>query len=232
MSQRQGRFSGTRVGHRSGLFLVSLVGYYLLLPYIGWFGEILPLVDREFFQLLLFMGIMLSGIRAVSERRRHFRIGLAIGVPTIIGDWVAYFVSSPGLDVFIQVAYLLFVSYVGIRVFGYVLAQGRVDPDRIFAAISVYFLIALGFAIVYGFMESITPGSFSGLTTGGDDLPSAEFFYYSLVTLTTLGYGEITPVTPQVRSLAAIEAMMGVFYVAILVARLVALYSQAGRVDR
>ena len=232
MSQRQPLFPGSEVGRRCGLFLASLVGYYLLLPYIGWFGEVLPLFDAESFQVFLFMGILLTGIRAVSERRRDFRIGMAVGVPTLIVDWVAYFIPSPGLDLVIQAAYLAFVGYVGIRVFGYVLARGEVDPDRIFAAISVYFLIALGFAIVYGIIESLQPGSFSGLTTGGESRPSAEFLYYSLVTLTTLGYGEITPVAPQVRSLAAIEAMMGVFYVATLVARLVALHSQSRRGDQ
>lgn len=232
MSQRQGRFSENGVGHRSGLFLVSLVGYYVLLPYIAWFGAAIPFFDPESLQVLLFMGILLTGIRAVSEDSKHFRIGLAIGVPTMILDWVAYSIGGPELDVFVQIAYLVFVSYVGIRVFGYVLAPGVVNPNRMFAAISVYILIGLGFALVFAIVESLQPGSFSGLSTQGMNRHSAELVYYSLVTLTTLGYGEITPVAPQVRSLATIEAMMGVFYVAILVARLVALYSQAGRVDR
>jgi hypothetical protein len=219
-------------GHRSGLFLLWLVCYYLLLPYIGWFGDVLPLVDAEFFKVLLFMGILLTGIRAVSEDPRHFRIGLAIGIPTMIADWVAYFIPSPELAVCIQVAYLVFTGYVGIRVFGYVLAPGEVNLDRMFAAISVYVLIGLGFAIVFGIIESLQPGSFSGHSTDGSSRHSAELLYYSFVTLTTLGYGEITPVAPQVRSLATIEAMMGVFYVAILVARLVALYSREGKGDR
>lgn len=229
MSQRKALLTGIVVGHRSGLFLLWLVGYYLLLPYIGWFGEILPLFDADSFQVFMFMGILLTGIRAVSEDPRHLRIGLAIGVPTMIVDWLAYFISSPGLDVVIGITYLLFVSYVGIRVFGYVLMPGEVNPDRIFAAISVYFLIGLGFAVIYGIIELLQPGSFSGLSMDGLGRHSAELLYYSFVTLTTLGYGEITPVAPQVRSLAAIEAMMGVFYIAIMVARLVAMYSQSGK---
>ena len=223
-------FPKVRVGHKSGLFLASLVGYYLLLPYIGWFGDILPLFDSDSFRVLLLMGVLLAGIRTVSESRRHFRIGLALGVPTLILDWVAYFIPSPALDVITLIGYLVFVSYVGIRILGYVLAPGEVHPDRLFAAVSFYFLIGIGFSIVYGMIEFSNPGSFSGLAmSGSESRPTAELLYYSFVTLTTLGYGEITPVTPQVRSLAAIEAMMGVFYVAIMVARLVTLYSQSGK---
>ena len=130
-----------------------------------------------------------------------------------------------------QEAQVLFVAYVGIRIFGYVLAPGEVSPDRMYAAISVYVLMGLGFALVFGIVESLQPGSFSGLSEGANR-HSVGLLYYSLVTLTTLGYGEITPVAPQVRSLATIEAGMGVFYVAILVARLVALYNQSERGNR
>ena len=229
MSQRKALLSGSVVGHRSGLFLLWLVGYYLMAPNIGWFGKVLPLFNAELLQVLLFLGILLTGIRAVSENPKHFRMGLAIGVPTMIADWVAFFIASPGLDVGIQIAYLLFVGYVGIMVFGYVVVPGEVNPDKIFAAISVYILIGLGFSVVYGIFEYIQPGSFSGLSAEGVGRNSAELLYYSFVTLTALGYGEITPVAPQVRSLAAIEAMMGIFYIAIMVARLVALYSQGGK---
>ena len=233
MSQGQAGDSESRVlfsksggNHRCGLFLASLVGYYLLLPYIGWFGEILPLFDSESFQVFLFMGILLTGIRTVSESPRHFRIGLALGIPTFILEWVSYFVPGHALAVATSITTLVFVIYVGIRIFGYVLAPGEVNPDKLFAAGSFYFLIGLAFAIIYGVLEFLTPGSFAGITLFGDEnRPTAELLYYSFVTLTTLGYGEITPVTPQVRSLAAIEAMMGVFYLAIMVARLVALYS-------
>lgn len=223
-------FSKVGANHKSGLFLASLVGYYLLLPYIAWFGDILPLFDSDSFQVFLFMGVLLTGIRTVSESRRHFWIGLSLGLPTLILDWVAYFIPNPAMVVIILIAYLVFVGYVGIRVLGYVLAPGAVNPDRLFAAMSFYFLIGIGFSIVYGMIEFLNPGSFSGLAMlGSERRPTAELLYYSFVTLTTLGYGEITPVTPQVRSLAAIEAMMGVFYLAIMVARLVALYSQSGK---
>ena len=79
-------------------------------------------------------------------------------------------------------------------------------------------------------IETLQPGSFAGVSVDldGARLP-VELVYYSFVTLTTLGYGEITPVAPQVRSLAAIEAIMGVFYLAILVARLVTAYRDPER---
>ena len=93
-------------------------------------------------------------------------------------------------------------------------------------------LVGLAWAFLFSLLEVLQPGSFNlpELSAEPLDLAAMEvrrlsvFMYYSLVTLTTLGYGDITPVTPLARNLAAFEAVMGQLYIAILVARLVGLH--------
>ena len=96
-------------------------------------------------------------------------------------------------------------------------------PDVLYGAISVYLMIGLTWSVAYLLLENLYPGSFYIDAAHNPDgyLNLSDLLYYSYVTLTTLGYGDITLVTSQARSLAFLEAVCGVLYVAVLVARLV-----------
>lgn len=96
--------------------------------------------------------------------------------------------------------------------------QDSADLDTIFGAIFGYFLMALSWGLFYEQMESIEPGSFI-LADAGPTISS--FFYFSLVTITTLGFGDILPSTPLTRLAAGIEAALGTLYVAIFIGRIV-----------
>ena len=104
-----------------------------------------------------------------------------------------------------------------------VFAPGSITWARIEGAIAVYLLMAVGFATLYATVEIMSPQSFFGVRpTIGDDFGSS-FLYYSLVTQTTVGFGDISPVHPAARSLTTLQAICGQFYIAILVSRLVSL---------
>lgn len=110
----------------------------------------------------------------------------------------------------------------------------EVTVDQILGAISLMLLLALAWAALFDFLAGLPlePEAFRGLSDGThafQDSRSGELIYFSLVTLTTLGYGDIVPVHPMVRTLAALEALCGQLYIAILVARLVALYMSPSR---
>ena len=96
-----------------------------------------------------------------------------------------------------------------------------VDLNKIAGSVCIYLLVAIVWAILYEFLELWTPGSFSGLTASPGAPRFDEFLYFSLVTITTLGYGDTTPATPLAGTLAALEAVIGVFYTTVLVASLV-----------
>ena len=106
-----------------------------------------------------------------------------------------------------------------------VYAPGRITYRRLQGAVVVYLSFAAIFASAYGVIWELVPGAFGSVqaVTIGDDAEAAALMYFSLTTLTTTGYGDIVAVDPFVRSLANLEALIGVFYVAITVARLVTL---------
>ncbi|WP_375228488.1 ion channel [Roseobacter sp. S98] len=97
-------------------------------------------------------------------------------------------------------------------------SQSRVDGGLLLASINIYFALGVTFAMTYGLIDRAVPGSFS-MPIFSDLTPnSTEFMYFSLVTLSTLGYGDILPVSDQARTLAAIEALAGQVYLTIAVA--------------
>jgi hypothetical protein len=111
----------------------------------------------------------------------------------------------------------------------YVLRGAEVSLDRIFAAIVAYMLLALGFAAAYQAINTLAPASFAlpEATDGAHELERLELqlVYFSFVTIATLGYGDITPRLPLAQMLAVLEAVVGQFYVAVIIAWLVSAYA-------
>jgi voltage-gated potassium channel Kch len=102
-----------------------------------------------------------------------------------------------------------------------VLFSGPIDTNKIVGAICIYLLMGLIWALLYLLIAQATPGAFNGLEQSPWYDNFAAVTYYSYVTLTTLGYGDISPVAPLARFLVYMEAIVGVFYMAILVASLI-----------
>ena len=102
-----------------------------------------------------------------------------------------------------------------------VLFTGNIDTNKIVGAICIYLLLGLIWAMMYLFIAEAVPGAFNGMTQAPwlDNFGTAV--YFSFVTITTLGYGDISPVLPLARFLVYMEAIVGVFYMAILVASLI-----------
>ena len=109
---------------------------------------------------------------------------------------------------------------------GVVFGPGRITVHRIRGAIVLYLTFALIFAWLYRLLAQTIPGCFSGLTFRPGELGSlSSFIYFSLTVLTTVGFGDITPVNDFVRNLAMLEAPLGQLYPAVILARLLTLYA-------
>ena len=106
---------------------------------------------------------------------------------------------------------------------GQVMFTGNVSRNSILGAICIYFLIGLWFTFAYMIVEYFFPNSFRGLDSEFWQQDLGAFSFYSMVTLTTLGYGDITPLAPMARFLAYMQAVVGVFYTTVLVASLIGL---------
>ncbi len=115
--------------------------------------------------------------------------------------------------------HIVFFTIVSATVLAELMQVEEVTLDKVLGAICGYLLLALGFAILYTLAANLSPGAFTLENPDFDDLT-----YFSIITLSTLGYGDIAPVHDSVRALAALEAIIGQFYIAIIVARLVSLY--------
>ena len=117
--------------------------------------------------------------------------------------------------------WLALILYILVSMVRCALRPGPVDSERIFAALSTYLLAGLAFATGYWLMDQVWPGSFGGAAAQG--LSRNDAVYFSFVTLATLGYGDVVPVSPPARGFALLEAVGGQLYIAVLIARLVSL---------
>ena len=166
--------------------------------------------------------ILMSGIYAVSQNKHIFYIAMVIASPALIAQWSSYFVSMPSSFLVGKIFGMLFFIFTVIVILNYLFKEKEITADVIIGSICAYLLIGMVWAFVYAILENLQPGSFQIPEELGADL--SYFTYYSFVTITTLGYGDITPLTASARSLSLLEAIMGQLYIAVLIARLVGIH--------
>lgn len=164
---------------------------------------------------------LVSGTMRFRNSKLSFRIGSGVVVVVVAVSLLGILLDESGLSNLHLVILIVFYIWVTWLAIGQVLFSGPVDINKIVGAICVYLLLGLIWALCYLLIAQLVPGAYNGL----EQTPWYESFsavaYYSYVTLTTLGYGDISPVVPIARFLVYMEAITGVLYMAILVASLV-----------
>jgi Ion channel len=130
-------------------------------------------------------------------------------------------------------AMALLLAAVTIALLRYVLDLRPITTDKVFGAVAAYVLIAFTFASLFGLLQLFQPNAFNASAVNEPDglLDWSDMMYFSFTVLTSTGFGEITPVTHMARSLIVIEQVLGVMYVAFLIARLANLYGRSQRTD-
>jgi VanZ family protein len=212
--------TGSRAAHlrMSGMamLLVLIVGTVFVAPALLPFGTAWRVFTDGAFALIL-----LSGVVATADHRRLAAALAVLSVVVIAVRWTEWLVPAAALPAFREVSTLLALLVLAFSVGINVFAASRTIGDRIFGAVTLYLLLGLIWAVAYAAIESAMPGSFAGKLNPQSAL--ADWAYFSFVTLTTVGYGDITPVARAARSLAMLEALIGQLYPAIIIARLVSL---------
>ena len=171
------------------------------------------------------------GVYACAHTRRSFFIALALALPAAVLLWTGSGGegAEPGTAAWLLLA--LFIVYLLTVVGAAVIRARRVTLDTILGAIAVYLLLAMVWTLLYAVVALLDPNAFQLPSVDaaridrarlGTDLPT--FVYYSFVTLTTMGYGDVLPLSHAARGLATCEAVVGQIYLAVLVARLVGLH--------
>jgi len=214
------RIGRHRIGHFR-FFLATIVLIMVLRPFLEGYARMGLLTDI-FFALML-----LSGAYAFSQQKKEFLVALAIALPGLLLELVSHFITSDPIVLIKRVAFALFLGYVLFIILSRIFKEKEVTEDLITGAICVYLVLGMLWAFVFYFLELVHPGSFSVALSSQQDV--GVFMYYSLITLATVGYGDIVPLSSPARSLAALEAIMGQLYLAVTIARLVGIHASQSR---
>ena len=200
---------------------LSLLIFIIIMLVVG------PLFE-EFVQLSILMDILwsaifVSAIYAVSQKKRHIVIAVLLVLPMLGSIWTKYFVQYKALVVVGSLCGAAFFLFAIIQMLIFIYGQKEVTRDLIVGAAVVYLFMALMWTFIFVVVETLHPGSFN-LPEGQNIEATRQFVYYSFVTLTTLGYGDITPITTMARSLCILEAVIGQLYLVVQVAWLVGIH--------
>jgi ion channel len=201
--------------------LIALALFFICAPFVE------EIKGGDLIVSVLFSLVLIAGVLAVADRKRILVIAIVLAIPAIAGRWINHFRPDLVPPAFFLVAGLFLIAFVVARLLRFVLRAPSVNVEVLCASISAYLLLGLMWTLAYWLVDRLTPGgAFSFNTNAGTrSMNGFTGFYFSFITLSTVGYGDITPVSRIARWLAAMEAMTGLLYVAVLIARLVALYS-------
>jgi hypothetical protein len=219
-----------RFGGAGTVLLISL------LTFIGLYPLVLGEIGGRIAGGLILAVIFVAGAITAGTSRLHRGISVALAI-LALGLQVAWLSTHETTVEFIFVAvFAAFCLYTALVILRHVLAAGPVFADTVHSALSVYILLALFWAGAYALVEIASPGAFSFPATSANvaaHLQTAYLFgdtlHFSIATLTSTGYGDIVPLAPFARSLSQLEQLGGVFYIAVLISRLIGLYPSQGR---
>jgi hypothetical protein len=197
--------------------LIFIIAMLVLGPLVEEFVGLKILID------ILWSAIFVSAIYAVSQKKRHIVIGVLLALPMLGSIWTKYFFQNKALMVVGSLCGAAFFLFAIIQMLIFIYRQKEVTRDLIVGAAVVYLFMALMWTFIFGVVETLHPGSFN-IPQGQDIEANRTFLYYSFVTLTTLGYGDITPATGLARSLCILEAVIGQLYLVVQVAWLVGVH--------
>lgn len=199
------------------LLLVSLLSFLVLEPFIYEYIRIKSLLD------IFFIIILFTCIYAVSLTRGATLIAIILAVPKFGTTLAQRFITHYQLYFLDSIFGIIFIGYIIILVLSHIFREDEITLETIYGSIVVYILIGLMWTFLFRLVEIIHPNSFSLAEVFAPE-SKKNLFYFSFVTLTTLGYGDVTPVSFPAKSVALLEAIVGQMYIAVLIARLVGIH--------
>jgi voltage-gated potassium channel len=207
-------------------FLVLLLAIGVLLVA----GPILrPAFEGRLLFDALVMVVFLAAMLVLFREGRRRLMALLLGGFLVVGLWTGYVLPGiPRLPVVcaFHVMATLFLGFTVVTVLREIHGDEKVSADSVYGAFCGYLLIGLIFGHLYCLTESLAPGSFSGPEGFARELQQEDrqhflLLYFGFITLTSVGFGDITPASDAARALAVLEALIGQFFIAILVAELI-----------
>lgn len=210
-----------RARHAAIWLLVALGALFVTSPFL----QGLPRGDLV--EATLLSAVMVAAIVAVGGQRRALIVGLVLLVPALGGKWLNQARPDLAPPVLHLVASIVFFGFVVARLLVFLVRSPRVDANVLCAGVAGFLLLGLLWVPAYAAVARLDPAAFalSGAPGAPATLDAFGAFYFSMITLCTVGYGDVTPVSSVARMLAVLEAVSGVFYMAVLVSRLVSMHA-------
>ena len=187
----------------------------------------LELISLPISRVLGVSSVLAIGVGSLRGSGRLFHVGIFLAVAGIVLSVLSVAGDNDTLHFISQLTLFVFLLLATFNAMRQVAVGNEINPNRIVGAVCVYLLLGVMWSIAYSALEYSQPGSFKGLTELASPAWNPDWIYFSFVTITTLGYGDITPLTQTARSLSFAEAIVGQFYIAVLVAGLVSAYISA-----
>jgi hypothetical protein len=216
----------------NSLYHLELLLVLILMLVVQSFLNPETMVQRTVFNLLL-LAVVLAAIRSLSESRKRLSTAIVVGMVSYAFSWFVEFTESTALIASMLIGYIVVFAILLIALSEDVFSVGPVDANRIIGASCIYFVLGLLWALIYSLLETMNPGSFGFVNRpAGDTLIQekvSDLMYFSNVTLTTLGYGDITPLSQPAKMFATLQAIVGQLYVAIVIGRMVGLHISESR---
>jgi len=173
----------------------------------------------------LFDLVLVAGAYSAAARGGHSWPFLALTALTLLVRWSAIFAAGTRFELASSVITVTWIVYAIVIIGKRLFVERKVTTNMIYGAVIAYLLAAVAFSFVFEVIELWQPGSFSGLPDSAGPLALGDaLLYFSLVSLTTVGYGDILPVSALARPLAVLEGVFGTLYLAVVIARLVGLH--------
>ncbi len=195
------------------IYILVLIAIQPLDEIIGEFGLLLDIIISF---------ILVSAIYAVSHKKKHTTIGILLAVPLLIAMWTKQLFGISWVQIPETILGIAFFGFIIAIILKFIFSEDEIKRDLIAGAAAVYLLLAIAWAYAYRAIEVIQPGSFA--VADAQTVSYAVALYYSFVTITTLGYGDIFPVTTAAKSCAILEAIVGQLYLVITIALLVGVH--------
>jgi voltage-gated potassium channel len=221
MTGKPKRQFGERIIGRFRLLLITILLMIGVRPFLDGLIAISMITD------ICFAGILVTGVYALSKDKWPLTVALCLAAMAVMIRVAQHFVALTLLDLLSNVIIGAFLIQMLVMIGWHIQKETEVTADLLMAAVCGYVLAGLVWAYAYNFLEMAHHHSFNGSDHFGDRMWA--YIYYSFVTLTTVGYGDITAATHQARALSILEAIFGQLYLAVLIARLVGLQAMQGR---
>lgn len=205
--------------NRCGALLAGLILFILLLPFVYEFRP------GRLALFATYVALLIAVLRSLRSPGPTLSLNIALGVLYLVLVTAGIVSQNFWLRQAALTVASVFIITVMLALLRYVMDFSRVTADKLFGAVSIYVLLAFFFSDVYLLIENFDQGNFHyAHAAEGGVLDWSDFLYFSFTVLTSTGFGEITPISRLARSVVIIEQIMGVMYVAFLIARLTELY--------